>query len=361
MLVNAAPFLNRERFDYEIAYFLPWKNALHSELESAGLNVTCLSVSKMFDPRSVLRLRKLIRSGDYDLLHSHLPWSSVITRTANKRLRLPHVYTEHGRWERLNRITRLWNRRTIRSVDATIAVSNSVADSMVLPTEHDLHVIENGIDPSPFIEAAVNRRQLRGELGIPHDQVVLLSVANLSPVKGHELLVDALPSIAAQTPNVVLMLAGQTRGRDELLLERARNLGVEKQLQILGPRDDIPHLLGASDISVISSHSEGLPVSLLEAMASSTPVVSTCVGGIPRVIEDGKSGLLISTRDPEEFATAVSQLASDSQLRASISEDAFNVVTSRFHVKKMVSETEAIYDQLLNSTITNCDSNRVYA
>ena len=326
-----------------------------------GLNVTCLNVSKMFDPRSVLRLRKLIRSGGFDLLHSHLPWSSVIARTANKRWNLPHIYTEHGRWERLNRITRLWNRRTIRSVDATIAVSNSVADSMVLPAEHDLHVIENGIDPSPFIEAAVNRDQLRGELGIPHDQIVLLSVANLSPVKGHELLVDALPSIAAQFPNVVLMLAGQTRGRDELLLERARNLGVEKQLQVLGPRDDIPDLLGAADISVISSFSEGLPVSLLEAMASHTPVVSTCVGGIPRVIAHGDSGLLVSNRDPEEFATAITQLAKDSSLRASISENAFDVVTSRFHVKEMVSKTESIYDQLLNSSITNCDSNRVYA
>lgn len=352
LLLNAAPYLNRDQFDYHLAYFLPWKDALHAELEDSGIGVTCLNVGKMFDPRSVTRLRRLIKSKEIDLIHSHLPWSSIVARAANRKIGLPHIYTEHGRWERLNRLTRIWNRRTMQALDKTIAVSQSVADSMIVPTGHVLEVIENGIDPSPFESCESNREDSRRMLGIQHDESLILSVANLSPVKGHELLIDALPHVISQHGNVRLLLAGQTRGRDEALIHRANSLGVSAYLELLGPRDDIPELLAAADVCAISSHSEGLPISLLEAMASGTPVVSTSVGGIPSVLEHGVSGMLVNGREPARYGEALNKVLAEKSLRTTLAENATAVVQSRFHVQSMVSKTEEIYFQSLKELNT---------
>lgn len=348
LLEMAAPHLDRDRFDYQVGYFLPWKNALVERLEQRQLPVTCFDIPRGVSLGGVRRVAQFCRQQQIDVLHMHLPMPGVTGRLAGKRAHVPAmIYTEHNLWSRLNPLSRTLNRLTFGMHDRAVAVSQDVADSMSPRYAGRVQVINNGIDCNAVRELAGDRNQTRTRLGIDADCLVVGKVANLTPKKNHELLIDAFAELYQTVPNSRLLLVGQFAGREQVLWQRAASRGIEDTVIFTGPSIEVPQLVEAMDVFAMSSNFEGLPVSLLEAMSLGKPSVCTSVGGIPQVVRDGRDGFLVDAGDRIGFAAGLKRLAQDRQLRCDLGASAAAHVREAFDIRAMVAQVEQVYCDVL--------------
>jgi glycosyltransferase involved in cell wall biosynthesis len=347
LLPIALPYLDRESFDYRAGYFLPWKNALVPQLEAGGVPVTCFGITRHIDPRAVTRLVRHLRRHRIDLIHAHLPFTGVVARLAGKITGAKVVYTEHNLWGRLNPAMRLANRLTFGLNDHAIAVSQDVAKSMRGIDRSKLTVIDNGIDCARLAATPDQSAAVRAEFNIPTGDFLVGKVANLTPKKNHENLIEAFALLCRRHPAATLLLIGQTVDREPLLRRLANERGVGDKVLFAGARTDIPRLLRALDVFVMSSDFEGLPIALLEALSLARPVVATAVGGIPGVVRDGVDGSLVPPRDPQALAARLGELASSTDLRASMGASGQERVRSGYDISRMVTRVETIYRQVL--------------
>ena len=185
-------------------------------------------------------------------------------------------------------------------------------------------VVYNGIDVDQFHITGEKRAAARQAFGIPDNAIVVGCLGHLSPVKGHLVLVEAMKTIAQQSANVVLLLGGGevylTRGEHCGMTERIRDLagqlGISNSVRLVGHQDDVPHFMAAVDIFVQPSLQEGFGRSCAEAMACELPTVASRVGGLPEVVDDGETGLLVTAGNPDELAAALCKLSADRELRA---------------------------------------------
>ncbi len=350
MLASAVPYLDHDRFEYRAAYFLPWKDALVGELEAGGVPVTCLGAGWAWDLRAAWRTVRLLREWPCELVHAHLPWAGLVGRVAARISRIPAVvYTEHGSWKRLHPLMRWAMRCTLWMNDLTIAVSPEAAASTNGHAGDRLRMIPNAVDCRSLEQIPNERSQVRRELAIPPEAFVVGVVANLTPVKRHEVLIEAFAQFAARHPEAWLVAVGQLCGREAHLRRWAERLGVSGRVLFTGPRHDVPRILRAFDVFALASKTEGLPVSLLEAMACRLPVVCTRVGGIPMAVEDGQEGFLVEAESPVDLADRLSRLAADSHLRRRMGEAARSRVRRDFDIAAIVERTERLYLELVDN------------
>jgi glycosyltransferase involved in cell wall biosynthesis len=169
-------------------------------------------------------------------------------------------------------------------------------------------------------------------------------VARLEPEKGHPTLLEAWPAVLSRCPEAYLLLVGEG-SRHEALEAQARELRIAHRVVFTGRRDDVPAVTAALDVAVLPSYREAQGLSILEAMALSRPVVASAVGGIPEVIEDGVSGLLVPPHDAAALAAAISRLLSDHPYADLIGRAGHDVVHDRFCVELMVRAVEGLYDE----------------
>jgi glycosyltransferase involved in cell wall biosynthesis len=261
---------------------------------------------------------------------------------------VPLVATVHGKGyygERAHR--RLAYRLVARRAFRMVAVSRDVGRYLTasLGVRGAVETIYNGIDTARLVRPE-GRARLRAELGLGPHQPVVGAIGNLFPVKGHTYLVRAAARLAARFPDLTVLLSGRPLLEAELTAE-ARALGVERQVRFLGFRDDVPALLDAMDVFVLPSLSEGLSMSLLEAMAAGKPVVATDVGGNPELVVDGQTGLLVPARDPEALAVAIGRVLGDRALAARLGDSARRRVLGEFGVDRMVARYVGLYDTML--------------
>ncbi len=348
LLPIALPYLDRNSFHYEAGYFLPWKNALVSQVEGGGVPVTCFDLGRHGDPRAVMRLVRHIRLHGIDLIHAHLPYTGVVARIAGRLTGAKVVYTEHNLWDRLNPVMRLANRFSFDWNDFAIAVSQDVADSMRGVDPSRLSVIDNGVDCARLAETPDESTSVREEFGVSTEEFLIGKVANLGPKKNHENLIEAFAHFQRDCSRSRLMLVGQQFGRQTVLTRLAQKLGVGERVIFVGPRTDVPRLVRAFDVFVVASDFEGLPVALLEAMALQQPVVATAVGGIPGVIRDGIEGLLVPPRNPGLLSNALVRLQRDPVLRRRLGASAAARVKDKYDIAKMVARVESIYRRVLD-------------
>lgn len=344
LLVNALPYLDRQAFEYQVGYFLPWKDALVPTFRQQGIPVTCFGAGRPGGLWSLGRVCRYLRQQRIGVLHAHLPWASIVGRIAARRCGVPRVlYTEHGCWNRLNPVTRLVNRLTLAWNDLTIAVSDEVRASMRGVDATRVRTITNGIDCAGLATTPDERAVVRAELGVPGDDFLVVCVANLTAVKNHELLVRAFARLLPQRPAATLVLVGQLREMTEAVRRTVAELQLQDRVLITGPRTDVPRIVRAADAFAMSSHSEGLPISLLEAMALGKPVVCTRVGGIPGAVTDGVEGFLVPPGDAAAMAQRLGQLGADAGLRARMGLAGQDTVRTRYDISVMVREVETLY------------------
>lgn len=351
LLERAIPYFDRRRFEYQVGYFLPWKNALRRSFEAASIPVHCLNLHGLAALSAPGRLTRLLRHERIDVVHAHLPLPSVLARVVKRVAGVRGlVYTEHNVPERYRALTRLLNRTTYRMNDAVIGVSREV-QARVQPYVHRgrprLVTIPNAVDPE-MVEAEVwTRGELCREFGFPDDALVVVNVANLVPKKGHHYLLAAARRVIDQEPRARFLFIGLGPLQAQLA-EETRRVSPNGHVVFAGFRDDAVKLMGAADVFVLASLHEGLPVSLLEAMALGKPSVVTRVGGVPEVVVPEETAILVEPADVDGLAAGLLSLLRDPARRQRMGESARHLVRRRYGMPQMVAAVEDVYRQVVS-------------
>ncbi len=244
-----------------------------------------------------------------------------------------------------------------RRMDVVLANSKAVARQLQDEgvTEGQLCTVYSGIDVELY--AGIERSAARRELAFADDAMMFVCVANLMPYKGHRDLLDAFAAAVSRLPESwQLLIVGRDDGIGAQLRDHARQLGLEKNVCWVGERTDVATILTASDVAVLASHEEGLPKSILEAMAAGLPCIVTDVGGSPEAVLDNVTGKVVEAHDIAALASALVELANDQPMRARFGQAAKLRVDELFRLETCVAEYEKIYDSLFEQSVAVSES-----
>lgn len=345
LLINQARARNQQMVDIHAAYLVPWKNHLVTDLQELGVAVHALEGPNEWDPRWLIRLRRVIVQNNIEVVHVHSPYVAALTRlmvrTIPRGRRPGLVTTEHNRWPRHGKATRVANRLTLGLDDFTIAVSDDVRSTMPERHRNRIEVILHGVDLAQIRSFADQRAAIREELNFGDDEIVICIVANFRREKAYEVLIESAVSALAKSDKLRFVAVGQGPLEAEMR-QLVRDKGISERFSILGYREDPAAVIAASDIFTLSSRHEGLPVSIMEALALAKPVVATDVGGIPQAITNGESGVLVPADSPQLLAAAYLNLATDPKLRATMARAA-GQAGDRFGITPAQRRLEEIY------------------
>lgn len=343
---------NKKKFSFHYLYFLPWKDQMVSSLELAGGKVTCIPASN--NVALLLQARKVasyIRTHKIRLVHAHLPWAGVVARIAGKITGVPVIYTEHNKQERYHIATRLLNLATLNWLNALVAVSRDVEESI---RKHKpklkvpLRVILNGVNTTHFAPGYIDGTDVRARLGIPSDAPVIGTIAVFRFQKRLDVWLSVAKSIIGQIPQARFIIVGDGPLKAQLH-EKARSLELDGIVHFAGLQTEVRPFLASLDLYMMSSVFEGLPIALLEAMSSGCPVISTRAGGVGEVITDGSDGYLCPVDEPERLADLAIAVLNDSEKQMTLSAKARQTIIEFFSMEKMVTELEALYSDFLTT------------
>jgi glycosyltransferase involved in cell wall biosynthesis len=308
----------------------------------AGMPPAYFTLRSPVDPMCLRGLVSLLRRNGTDVVHSHEFTMAVYGTAATRLLRTPHVITLHGgryfEAKRRRRTSLRWACRRSRSVTVSSAARDVYARSLGLAAD-SISVIPNGVPVRSGDGARV-----RSELRLRPDELLLVAIGNLYPVKGHAILLQALGQLAVRDPDCPWRVAIAGRGEEESALTAlATDLGLGDRVHLLGYRPDVEDILTAADVFVMPSLSEGMPLALLEAMFASKPVVASEVGGIPEVVRHGREALLVAPGDPASLRQAIESVLSDARLREELGANAKRRAENRYTVSAMTDAYEDLY------------------
>lgn len=350
LLTTSAAHLDEGKFSVEVAFLLPEKTAFVSRLTARGMTVHCLGARSDLDPRWVLRLRRLLRDGDYALVHTHSPLSAAVARlVAPRGVRV--VHTEHNMWGRYRRATYWANALTYRRNDAVIAVSQAVAESVprrFLPSSLRTSgptVVIHGTDLVDARSTRLSKADARTALGLPADVPVVGTIGNMTPKKDHLVLIQAFAALRRRLPVARLCLIG-SGPLEAQVRQWVRAAGVADATVLAGSRDDAPDLLPAFNVFALSSRFEGLSIALVEALAAGVPSVATRVGGVPEVLRGSDAGVMVEAGDAAALTAALEAVLCDNALQEKMAAAALDRAED-FDVRNAVASIEGIYDSVL--------------
>jgi glycosyltransferase involved in cell wall biosynthesis len=230
-------------------------------------------------------------------------------------------------------------------MDHLIAVSNAIVRKIAdeRPSHTLVSLIYNGVDLNRYdrMEACCT---LPEEYGMGPAAQIVGVVGRLEPEKGHPTLIDAWPLVLGAVPEAYLLVVGEG-SRREALEQQVAELGIGGRVIFTGRRDDVPEVTAALDVAVLPSYREAQGLTILEAMALSRPVVASNVGGIPEMVEDGRTGLLVPPHDASALAAAIIRLLTNHPLADMLARAGHDLVHERFCVELMVSAIEDLYDE----------------
>lgn len=299
------------------------------------------------------RLRDFADSEGAEILHAH-QYTPFFQAMLSRGLfgRRPVVFTEHGRHfpDVPSRKRMVINRLMLRSSDRLIGVGQAVRQALIenegLP-ESRVEVIYNGVDLKALSKPSLDARErIRAEFGYGPSDMVAILVARLHELKDHQTALQAVATARQSIPGLRLLLVGE--GDQRASIEQSiHDLGLEETVTLAGIRKDIADLLAASDVFLMSSISEGIPLTVIEAMAAHRPVISTAVGGLPEIIEHGITGFLAPARNHRELADALVMLSRDRELRERMANLAAQRAENQFSLDTMLNSYRNVYRDVL--------------
>jgi glycosyltransferase involved in cell wall biosynthesis len=357
LLAMSVPYLNRQEFSYEIIYLLPWKNALAGYFKEQGILVTCLNHRNPLDLCIIPRLASFLKERKPDLLEIHLPYTGIFGRISARLAKIrPVLYVEHSlaaqrNLHRLHFLTFFINALTYPLNDYVVTVSEDTRRDVrrYCLGKKPIQVVYNGIDLKKIDAKNSDVMCIRQVLGIPEGYKVVGHVANLLPKKRQDILLKAARKVLDVFPRVTFVIVG--RGvLDKKLKELAHHLGIQDNVIFTGFVDDLYKVMQTFDVFTMSSDYEGFGISLVEAMALGKPAVVTRIGGMPEVVEENVSGLLVKPRSPEDLADRLLSLLRDDNLRTTMGQAAHKRVEQKFDIRDRVTAMENIYRELINSS-----------
>ncbi|MEA2031888.1 MAG: glycosyltransferase family 4 protein [candidate division Zixibacteria bacterium] len=341
---NLAP----DQFNVSVVLFR--KGWFVDHLRSNGVETEVIESKRSWDISFMHRLASHCRKKDIDIIHAHLPGANLYCSLVGAMLRIPVITTAHnelimpGFSERFVGLKNFLIRHlSTRNVLVADFMRNSY---MTRGKYHSSNVttIHNGIRFVP-VPGQDELMRLRQDIGITTDDIIIGNVANFRTPKGHQYLIEAAGIICRELPQVKLLLIGEEGDGTikSMINNKISALGIKPQVKSLGFRTDIPQLLYLMDIFVLASISEGLPLSVVEAMAAAKPVVVTDVGGLSEVVTNNENGYLVPPADPKKLAERLITLAKDKKLRQTMGEHGRWVVQAEFSMEKMIDKYQKLY------------------
>lgn len=326
---------------------------LAAELRAGGVERWDLGARRLADPRAAIRLARLLHSERVDLIHAHGQDAAILAAAAVRLRKTRLVITRHvleepaGDWRQRARARLTLG--AFRRADVPVAVSRATAGRLSqlarLPME-GIRVLYNGVDTQAYERPAPvpTRAAICGPLGLSPSARLVLFPAMLRVGKGHDVLLEALPLLRERVPGLRVLLAGA--GELEPELRQTAN-GNAQLVHFLGHRTDMPELMAACDLVILPSWAEALPTVLMEAAAAGRPVVATRVGGVPEIVEHGRTGLLVPPGDPAALAGAIALLMRDHQRARAFGARARSVARARFSLDGQVERTVLLWQQTI--------------
>jgi glycosyltransferase involved in cell wall biosynthesis len=345
LLVETAKIHDRSRFELHVIYFLPWKDQLVEPLRKEGVRVSNIPATNNFSIITKFKdVEHYITRHQIDLLHCHLPWAGFLGRIIFLRTAIPVIYTEHNKQERYHLFTKILNRFTFNWQLQAIAVSDDVRQSILSNIDVDIPVttIANGVNTTHFSNNREVGNLLRESLGIKKDAVVIGTLAVFRKQKCLLNWLDVFAKLYAANNNLRAILVGDGPMLETLVTHRD-SLGLKDVVLMPGMQTNAADWYNVMDVFMISSEFEGLPLAMLEAMASEKPVVSTLAGGIGEVVGHGETGFLVPFGDWEGLEKYVQLLINDELLRETVGGKGRSRIVENFSLTQMVSSLESIY------------------
>jgi glycosyltransferase involved in cell wall biosynthesis len=342
---------------YRALLICPEPGPFVKRMEKRGVETHLVHLAPLFNPFALWRLTRLLMRERVTILQTHGARANFYGRIAGYLAGVPVIIsTVHNSLKDyevrpLRRgLYAFLLRLTLPIVHRIICVSD--ANSRDLLEEcpaaaAKMQTVYNGVDPSAF-PSHPDRKRVREELGIVSGPVLVM-IARLTEAKGHRYLLQAFPNLLKTWPQFCCVFVGAGELHDSLH-RMAIDLGVERACRFVGVREDIADVLAAADIVVLPSLAEGFPFVLLEALAMGCPVVASRVNGVPEMIEDHKTGLLVPPRDPQALEAAIREILSDPTAASKMGAVGRAVVRERFTVNRMVADTTAIFDAAMQDT-----------
>lgn len=318
------------------------------EAKKMGLKTAVFNSRGRSDLKTIFKIKEFLRDNQIDILHTHNYKSDIVGFGAVLFSKSKWVATNHV-WHGLDRKLRFYEKIdafVLRFAAQVVAVSSEIKEDLVAQNipEEKVQVIDNGIDINRF-----NRPQsvekLKADLGIHQDDIVVTIVGRLSPEKGHTTFLKAAKDVLAKKKSVKFLIVGDGPISEELRAMAAK-LNLNGHVTFTGVRKDMDAIYALSDLMVNASSTEGLPLTILEAMAAKVAVIVTPVGAVPKVIQRGINGVIFPAGDELGLVKEICSLIDDPSRRKSLTERAYQDVCDRFSSATMVRQYKQIYEYI---------------
>jgi glycosyltransferase involved in cell wall biosynthesis len=303
-------------------------------------------------PFSFLRLAEILKEQGVDILHCHHHKAAFYGTIAGKIAKVPVILSHvHGLGRTRNINRKLQNYFLMPHIDKILAVGGAVKDD-ILKTNPSVKPekvmnIGNSIDYDYYSNSNYDRKSVREKYNIPSDAFVFAAAGRLAETKGQKYLIEAFTKIKNRIPNAKLLFAGTGQLKEELE-EKAAELGCEDSVHFLGRVDNMPQFYRGIDCFVLPSLAEGLPRTLIEAMAAGVLCIASSVGGIPEILDNGRLGFLVQAENPDELADMMQKAINlPLQKKEAIIADAKEYVKKNYSYNTMIKRIEEVYDTLI--------------
>src|SRR3989440_512475 len=324
--------------------------------QAAGIQIDVIPERRRFDLAVVSALKEIVTQRQPDLVITHSVKSHFLMWRSRLGKQYPWIAFHHG-YTTTDRKMRLYNRFdrwSLPKADLVVTVCNAFARELsaraaVAPER--IRVQHNSIRPAPP-PAAEDVRALRERLGIAETEAVILSVGRLSKEKAHEDLVIAFKQLCEANPdlNCKLVIVGDGPERGQLESSSARS-GVSQRIIFAGQVTDVQPFYAMADVFVLPSHSEGSPNVLLEAMSANVPIAATAVGGVPEIVENDVSALLLPASDPPALAGALATLLTDKNLARRLATNASRLADTQHDPEDYARSLIEIYRDVISTEV----------
>jgi len=352
VFLNIARNIDREQYDPSV--ILLKKGWLYDQLSQDNIKITIISSQRSWDLSFFYRLIKSCRQQNIDVIHSHFTGTNLYASLTGAILRIPVVATFH------NELILPWwpcsyskiKHFLIRNfVSKTVLVAEFMKKDYINIAKYPstkLMTIYNGIELSKD-KVDIDSTTLRKELGLCNDDLLVGHVANFRFPKGHRYLIKAAGKICKDLPKVKFLLIGEEGdGKIKKEIEAlVAELGLKENIKLLGFREDVHKLLHLIDVFVLSSISEGLPLSVVEAMAASRPVVATDVGGLSEIVVPDQTGYLVEPGNAAALAEKILILLRNRDIREQMGKAGRKIAEEKFSLKTMINNYQNLYKQLI--------------
>jgi glycosyltransferase involved in cell wall biosynthesis len=323
-------------------------------------------ISPLKDLRALYRIYSFLKKNRYDIVHTHTAKGGIIGRTAARLAGVPLVvHTLHGTtfgsflsgsrrrlYIALEKVTASWT-------DGIISVSQGLIDKYLgqkIGRPEQYRVVHSGFDVDRFFEAGCmsvpEKIRVKKELGLDPYDMVVVNVSRLEPRKGLKFFLESAVKIGRRFPQARFLIVGDGAYRGELEQE-ARRLGLNSSLIFTGPRQDVEKIIAISDVFVLTSLWEGLPRVLIQSAAVGKPIVTFDVEGANEVVEDGRNGYIVPSKDVEALTDKVAYLLEDLERAEQMGMQGRSIVGDAWRVEKMLDGIEDLYEELMDKRFAN--------